>query len=55
MSECRHASVFSFDSMPPMRVCTDCNKTLPLTEQDKADYKDYTGEDWVDPPNPFGR
>ena len=46
--ECKHENVFSFDSMPPMRNCMDCGKSLPLTEQDKRDYRDYTGHDYVD-------
>lgn len=44
---CQHRNVFVFDSMPPMRTCEDCDASLPLTEQDKLDYRDYTGHEWV--------
>lgn len=43
---CEHRNVFSFDSMPPMRSCCDCGVSLPLTEQDKRDYRMYTGRDY---------
>lgn len=44
--ECLHRNVFSFDSMPPMPTCVDCGASLPLTEQAKRDYHDYTGKDY---------
>lgn len=42
---CPHLTVFSMDCMPPIWTCTDCGETLPMTEQDKRDYRDYTGHD----------
>jgi hypothetical protein len=48
--ECQHRRVSVLDSMPPMRSCVDCGESLPLTEQDKRDYRDYSGHDWIDPP-----
>lgn len=46
MSDCPHAHVSVLDSMPPMRSCNDCGQWLPLTEQDKRDYRQYTGRDY---------
>jgi hypothetical protein len=45
--ECKHPYVFTFDSIPPIHTCTDCGEILPLTEQDKRDYRDYTGHDYT--------
>lgn len=46
--ECPHRSVFTFDSIPPVHTCTECGKTLPLSEQDKRDYRDYAGHEYHD-------
>lgn len=43
---CRSSIVL--DSIPPTRIC-DCGATLPLTDADKREYRDYTGRDYVSP------
>lgn len=47
--QCKHPYVFTFDSIPPIHTCTECGAVLPLTEQDKRDYRDYTGHGYEDP------
>ena len=47
MSEHEHRISNVVDTMPPMNYCA-CGKPMPLTEQDKADYRHYTGRDWID-------